>query len=95
MFSISIDTLLKLIGKVNIIDIRSIEKYNDNHIPNAVNISANELITNSNKYLNRMNEYYIYCQRGKSSIRVCQILRRLGFKAFNINGGYEEWILRK
>ena len=93
--NISINDFIKICDKVNIIDIRSRQKYNDNHILNSKNIDKNELILYPNKYLNKIDKYYIYCQRGNNSLRVCQILRNKGYNVYNILGGYEEWILRK
>ena len=37
--------------------------------------------------------YYIYCQRGVQSRKLCLILKNMGYKVVNINGGYEAWIL--
>lgn len=79
----------------NIIDIRSLEKYNDNHIPRAININYNELIINPGKYLKKGFNYYIYCQRGITSKKVTEILRLYGYNVFNITGGYESYILNK
>ena len=95
IYSISISELLKKIDSINIIDIRSNQSYNNNHIPNAKNIPSQLLISNPNKYLEKEKTYYIYCQKGSSSIRVCSLLNNLGYKAININGGYEAWILQK
>ena len=47
--SISVSELKKL-SNINIIDIRNIEKYNDKHMPGAINISLNQLLTNPEKY---------------------------------------------
>lgn len=88
--SITVD---ELYNKNNIIDIRSIEKYNSNHIPGAINIPFEKLITNPNKYLNRNEVYYIYCQKGMQSKRASMILKSQGFKVVNVIGGYESWIL--
>ena len=44
MSSITIDELIPLIGKINIIDIRSVQNYNNKHIPGAVNIPFEKLI---------------------------------------------------
>ena len=52
--NISMNDFIKLIDKVNIIDIRSRQKYNDNHIPNSINIDKNELMLYPNKYLNKL-----------------------------------------
>lgn len=85
---------LKLKGKINIIDIRNIEKYNNNHIPNSINIPHEKLIINPDKYLDKEKKYYIYCQKGITSYKTCQILIKQGYNVTNINGGYESWILK-
>lgn len=90
---ISINELLN-IDEANIIDIRTREKYNDNHIPGAINIPYNELINNPSKYINRNNIYYIYCQRGISSLKCTEMLLFQGYKVVNIIGGYESYILK-
>jgi rhodanese-related sulfurtransferase len=93
--SISISDFIKSSPSGKIIDIRSIEKYNSNHIPDAKNIPMEKLIAEPQKYLDRYQTYYVYCQKGIKSIRTCQILQRLGYRVVNINGGYESWILEK
>jgi rhodanese-related sulfurtransferase len=90
--SISVYELKKL-NNINIIDIRSIEKYNSRHIPNSMNISYEKILTSYNKYLDKNKEYYIYCQKGIQSRKLCQILKNNGFNVINITGGYEAWVL--
>lgn len=92
--SISIEELLNK-KDINIIDIRSIQSYNNNHIENAINIPFEKLITNPGKYLNPNIQYFIYCQKGLVSKKACQILSNYGYHVVNIIGGYEEWILKK
>lgn len=75
-----------------IIDIRNKEKYNINHIPNSINIPAEKLIIEPEKYLKKEEEYYIYCQKGITSQNICRILTLKGYKIINIIGGYESWI---
>ena len=89
---ITIDDFMKLVNP-NVIDVRIPQKYNDNHIPGAININANSLLNNPEKYLNPSLIYYVYCQKGTSSKTFAQVLRVKGYKAFNIIGGYEAWIL--
>ena len=86
---------LKKLNNINIIDIRSKEKYNDNHIPNAINIDREKLLLEPSKHLDKQKRYYIYCQKGMSSFNVCKILTKLGYKVTNINGGYESYILNE
>lgn len=95
MNSISIKELLNVIDSVNIIDIRSIEKYNDNHMPGAINIPLDKIIIEFEKCLDYDKTYYIYCQKGIKSIKACNFLRRKGYKTVNIIGGYEAWLLEK
>lgn len=92
--NISIKDLINK-DNINVIDIRSIEKYNDNHIKNAINIPYILLLKNPSKYLNKNEEYYIYCQYGKNSLKVCNILSLKGYKVYNIKEGYEGWLLEK
>ena len=58
----------ELYSKSNIIDIRSIEKYNNNHIEGSINIPFEKLITNPSKYLKRNEIYYIYCHRKREDL---------------------------
>ena len=92
--SISIKDLLKN-KSANIIDIRSIESYNNNHIPTAINIPFEKLIIEPNKYLNKITNYYLYCRSGITSKKACEILLKQGYLVTNIYGGYEEWLLMK
>ena len=90
---ISINELISIINQANIIDIRSVQSYNNNHIPNSINIPFDKLILNPDQYLNKNNIYYIYCQKGLSSGSICRILDNLGYKIIEIDGGYENWIM--
>ena len=85
----------KLKGLNNIIDLRSIQSYNNNHIPNAINIPYEKLLASPGKYLNYNETYYLYCYQGITSSKVCMILSSLGYRVINIAGGYEKWILEK
>jgi len=92
--NISVQELQDKIGVSIIIDIRSNQSYNNNHIPGAINIPMERLLVEPKKYLQASTVYYIYCQKGISSPKLCQILNRMGYHTVNISGGYEEWILQ-
>ena len=94
MSSITIDELLPMIDKVNIIDIRNSQSYNNNHIKGAINIPFEKLIVSPSNYLNPLKKYFIYCRCGITSKKACQILSNYGYKVVNIDGGYEAWILK-
>lgn len=84
---------LKKIQNINLIDIRSIERYNNGHIEGAINIPLEKMLIKFNKYLDKGKKYYIYCQKGVQSRKICQILKNNNYDVVNILGGYEAWIL--
>jgi len=92
MEGISINELKKL-SNINLIDIRGIEKYNNGHIKNSINIPLEKLLININKYLDINKKYYIYCQKGIQSKKLCLLLEKKGYNVINIIGGYEAWVL--
>ena len=92
--SIDVYKLSSLIGNINIIDIRSREKYNTSHIDTSINIPYDILMNKPNKYLEKDKIYYIYCQRGITSKKVIPILNLKGYKVIDIIGGYEAWLLK-
>ena len=91
--TISIRELKPKLGQIPLIDIRSIESYNSNHIPTAINIPFEQLIIHPEKYLRRDQVYYIYCSRGIESLKAIQILSKQGYHFIHVNGGYQEWVL--
>lgn len=79
----------------NIIDIRSRNKYNFNHIPGSINIESLELLSNPNLYLDKNSIYYLYCDSGYTSSIVVNKLNNMGYNAVNIEGGFNNYMLRK
>ena len=92
--SISVIDLKKL-NYINLIDIRSIERYNNKHIMNAVNIPMEQLLIRPEKYLSKGEKYYIYCEKGIQSRKLCQILANNGYSVVNVSGGYEAWVINE
>ena len=84
------------IEKVNnpiLIDIRNFDNYILGHIDGAINVPMNELLYNTKEYLDFDHTYYIYCEIGFTSSKVCNILNKDGYKTISINGGYKEYKL--
>lgn len=89
--SITTDELKKLIGSVNIIDIRDSYLFNNGNIPMSKNIPINFLLFNPDNYLDKNNTYYIYCMYGMQSKRACQELSLKGYNVINVIGGYNSY----
>ena len=72
------------------IDIRGETAYQHGHIPGAVCWNGNE------ESLKRFSEYkklIVYCTYGEKSIVTTEKLIQKGFEAYNLSGGYREWLL--
>ena len=76
---------------MTIIDIREYDSYQEEHIDKAIFIPLQKIITVPNTVLNKNQKYLIYCDKGKLSFKVCNILRRQGYQVWNLSGGYEKW----
>ena len=76
---------------VTLFDIRDEESFSQGHIPNAINLSNNnidEVIKNSD----REDNILIYCCKGISSQNVAQHFCHLGYKnIFSLEGGFTEF----
>ena len=73
----------------NIIDIRNRNLYARGHIYNAKNIPMDLLVELHNKYLNKNETYYIYCNSGYKSQKCVKLLEMLGYDVVDVLGGYE------
>ena len=77
-----------------ILDVRTVEEYEEISIPNAIlaNIlEPNEFMDVVEK-LEKKTKIFVYCRSGIRSQKACKILDQLGFKeTYNLNGGILEW----
>ncbi len=74
-----------------LLDIRDEISYNHGFIPGAVNMSPAELTQNAEK-LPMDRKLILYCMKGIISKDVAQMLSEKGLKAYNLTGGYGEWL---
>lgn len=76
-----------------LIDIRSETEFEYGHIDGAVNIPQNELLKKDD--LPRGKKLILCCKSGIISESAAEELREKGFDAYNLTGGYVEWLRRK
>jgi rhodanese-related sulfurtransferase len=94
MKDISVTELKQMIPGIKIIDIRDDYQFNMGSLPTSINIPTNFLLTNPDIYLNKNSTYYLYCEYGTTSQKVCNQLSNKGYNVINILGGFSEYKLK-
>lgn len=82
-----------IIGRVKIIDIRKNFLYKLGSVPTSKNIPMEFLLDYPERFLNKDEEYYIYCTQGVESLKVCEFLSQKGYKVVNVIGGYHDYLI--
>ena len=91
---ITLQELLKL-NNPKIIDIRSKDEYMMGTISTSINIPSIKFEASPEKYINKKDTYYIFCNNGKRSKVLNEKLNIQGYRTVNIIGGYYNYLLRK
>ncbi len=73
-----------------ILDVRTSKEFSGGAIEGAININVDDLRENLEK-LDKNKMYAIYCQVGLRGYLANRIMRNNGFRAVNLNGGYNLW----
>ena len=94
-YSITIEQLADLPESTYVLyDIRDEISFSYGTIPGAENPSdiigqaENDILPNDKKII-------LFCMHGTQSVLLCERLRRLGFDAFSLSGGYSEWLRKQ
>lgn len=74
-----------------LLDVRDKYEYIIGNIKNSINIPFNYLALMPENYLNKTNTYYIYCEYGGKSRKLCIILKQLGYNVVDLIGGYDKY----
>ena len=96
MKNISWKSVLEKQDKDNVIvDIRDKQTFDELKINNEVINLNKDMIDNNQINLDKSKKYYIYCNRGRKSKEITDMLSNMGYDASNIEGGYLEYIKDK
>ncbi len=74
-----------------LIDIRDKYEYILGSIPNSKNIPYSYLALMPENYLEMDVTYYIYCESGSKSRKLCLFLNSLGYHTVDLIGGYQNY----
>jgi thiosulfate/3-mercaptopyruvate sulfurtransferase len=104
---IEVEELSSRLGSVRVVDVRRPEEYDgtfgsacdprQGHIPGAVNLDVQELMTLTEDELRERvgvqpgEEVVCYCHSGSRSAFAVQVLVRFGYDARNYPGSWHEW----
>jgi rhodanese-related sulfurtransferase len=84
------DILSNTKGQINYIDVRMKMEFDEEHIPEAINIPLDEFRHRYSE-LDTSKEYYVYCLMGARSATAAFLMNSQGLKAKSIKGGILEW----
>ncbi len=70
-----------------LIDVRTIEEYEQGHIPQSTNIDVAQISTAPNIFKDKTVPIYVYCQSGARSERAAQSLKSMGYENVTNAGG--------
>lgn len=76
-----------------LIDVRTLNEYNQGHIPNSVLINIYEPTFADNiQKLDRNKNYYLYCRSGNRSYHAGMLMKKIGFEnVSNLSSGILDW----
>lgn len=75
-----------------IVDVRTVEEYNESHISGAINIPYDEI--DKNVGIDKSKIVFVYCKSGRRSEIAFQELNDLGYSVYNL-GAFSEIDLPK
>ena len=71
-----------------ILDVRTPEEFNFNSVTDAINLNyLSHQLADDLEQLEKDKTYYVYCQTGRRSLRVCVLLKNSGFSVINLDAG--------
>ena len=78
---------------VILIDVRSIQEYNEGHLPGAIQLADYEIQTKYQAILpNKDVKIIVYCQNGGRSKKAYKKLKKLGYQnVYNLCGGLDKY----
>jgi rhodanese-related sulfurtransferase len=84
--------LMKSGEPITILDVRTPDEYNQEHIEGAISIPLQTLDTNLGVISSAKNQKIIvYCHSGSRSVAASRILVKNGFTPLNVKGGITAW----
>ena len=77
-----------------VLDVRTVEEYDDAHIATAINIDIKQdnFVKKVKAILPKNRTIAVYCRSGRRSANAAELLAKKGYKCVNLYGGILAWI---
>lgn len=95
--NITVEELKPLLKeKIQLVDVRTAQEYAQGHIKDAklIDVQSDDFETTIQNNLDKSQPVYVYCRMGGRGNTACEILKKNGFKAYNLKGGFTEWEIK-
>lgn len=74
--------------KAMLLDVRTKEEFDAESVEGAYNLDyLSHQLADDLEQLDPSKKYYIFCKTGRRSLRVCVLLKNMGYEAINLEGG--------
>ena len=82
---------------VQLVDVRTIEEYQDGHLEGAINIDVEEedFVQKAKEKLNTSKKVAVYCKSGRRASKAAEQLTTEGYQVTNLKGGIMAWKLQQ
>lgn len=71
-----------------LLDVRTKEEFEAESIDGAINLNyLSHQLADDLEQLDPRKNYYIFCKTGRRSLRVCVLLKNMGYAVINLEGG--------
>lgn len=94
--SVSVDDFQHIIADSSVIrlDVRTAKEFDEEHIPNAVNIDVlhPDFLQKALSSLPRKRTIAVNCRSGKRSKKAAELLAKKGYKVIELDAGFNGWI---
>lgn len=76
-----------------IVDVRTVEEYNDGHIKGAINVPLDDILEGdvSDVLKDQHQKLFVYCRSGNRSVKASDRLYELGYDNITEMGGILDW----
>ena len=83
--------MVNKLKNVVVLDVRSVQEYKEQHLPNSINIPLYEIEKYAVKMIPDLNSIIIvYCQSGKRSKEAIELLKKKGYSnLYNLENGLD------